>query len=56
MASSAHWVDLSVWQDVHGFGILYWSVFAGGMKANVWARTNTPGIVTSIFGMWQATH
>jgi hypothetical protein len=28
-------VDLSVWQDVQGFGILYFSVMAGVMKANV---------------------
>ena len=51
IASAAHAVVLSMWQEVHGFGILYLSVMAGGMKANVCALTNTPGIVTSIFGM-----
>ena len=56
MASAAQAVFLSMWQDVHGFGILYLSVIAGVMKANVWALTKTPGIVTSIFGMWHATH
>jgi len=39
-----------------GLGILYLSVIAGVMNANVCALTKTPGIVTSIFGMWQATH
>src|SRR6266404_3696141 len=49
-------VVLSLWHDVHGLGILYLSVIAGVMNANVCALTKTPGIVTSIFGMWQATH
>ena len=56
IASAAQAVVLSAWQDVHGFGILYLSVIAGVMKANVWALTKTPGIVTSIFGMWHAMH
>src|SRR5262245_34521431 len=29
MASRAHWVDLSLWQPVQGFGILYTSVMDG---------------------------
>jgi hypothetical protein len=45
-----------MWQEVHGFGILYFSVMLGAMNANVCALTNTPGISASIFGMWQATH
>src|SRR5258707_12530122 len=56
MASAAHAVVLSMWQDMHGFGILYFSVMAGVMKAKVCARTKTPGISVSILGMWQATH
>ena len=56
IASAAQAVVLSLWHDVHGLGILYLSVIAGVMNANVWALTKTPGIVTSIFGMWQATH
>ena len=31
----AHAVDLSVWQEVHGFGILYFSVMDGVMKRKV---------------------
>ena len=46
---------LSMWQEVHGFGILYLSVIAGAMKPKVWARMNTPGISASIFGIWHAT-
>ncbi len=61
---SGHWrsaclaqaVVLSVWQVVQGLGILYLSVIAGVMNSKVCALTNTPGMVTSIFGMWQATH
>ena len=34
-ASAAQAVDLSAWHDVQGFGILYLSVIAGVMKANV---------------------
>ncbi len=50
-------VDLSVWQDVQGFGILYLSVMAGVMNWNVCELTNEPGTpCVSIFGMWQATH
>ena len=56
IASVAQAVALSVWQLVQGLGILYLSVIAGVMKSNVCALTNTPGIVTSILGMWQATH
>ena len=33
-----------MWHDVQGLGILYLSVIAGVMNANVWARTYTPGI------------
>ena len=51
IASAAHAVVLSMWHDVHGFGILYLSVVEGVMKANVCALTKTPGIVTSIFGI-----
>jgi len=53
-ASRAHAVDLSVWQDVQGFGILKSSVIFGVMNANVWLRTLTLAMVCSIFGMWQA--
>src|SRR5579863_1768304 len=56
IASVAQAVVLSVWQLVQGLGILYLSVIAGVMKSKVWARTNVPGMVTSILGMWQATH
>ena len=48
-------VDLSAWHVVQGLGILYLSVMAGVMKANVWARTFTSAMVVSIFGMWQVT-
>ena len=51
MASAAQAVVLSVWQDVHGLGILYLSVMAGVMNSNVWARTLTSAMVVSIFGM-----
>ena len=34
-ASLAHTVVLSVWQEVQGLGILYCSVFEGGMNSNV---------------------
>ena len=37
MASSAHAVDLSWWQEVQGLGILYRSVMAGEMNRKVWA-------------------
>jgi hypothetical protein len=49
-------VFLSVWHEVQGLGTLYLSVVAGVMKEKVCARTKTPGMVTSILGMWQATH
>lgn len=55
--SVAHAVDLSVWHDVHGLGILYLSVMSGVMNLNVWACTNAPGTPSvSIFGMWQLMH
>ena len=43
MASFAHAVFLSLWHDVHGFGIPYLSVISGEMKRNVCACTNVPG-------------
>ena len=50
-------VDLSLWQDVQGFGILYLSVIAGEMNLKVCELTKAPGTPwASIFGMWQATH
>ena len=52
----AHAVVLSVWQEVQGFGILYFSVIAGVMNANVCACTLTFAMVVSIAGMWQLTH
>ena len=54
-ASVAHWSFLSLWQLVQAFGILYCSVMAGVMNANVWLRTLTSAMVASIFGMWQFT-
>ena len=56
ITSVAQAVDLSVWHDVQGLGILYLSVTAGVMNAKVCARTFTSAMVVSIFGMWQATH
>ena len=53
-ASVAQVVGLSAWHVVQGFGILYLSVIAGVMKANVWARTFTSAIVVAIFGIWHA--
>ena len=50
-ASVAQAVVLSAWQVVQGFGILYLSVIAGVMKANVCARTFTSAIVVSILGI-----
>jgi hypothetical protein len=45
-------VDLSVWQDVQAFGILYLSVIAGEMNLKVWELTNEPGTPwAAIFGM-----
>jgi hypothetical protein len=50
-------VDLSAWQDVQAFGILYLSVIAGEMNLKVCELTNAPGTPwVAIFGMWQATH
>src|SRR5215472_18949468 len=40
---SAQEEDLSVWQDVQGFGILYFSVISGVMNRKVCARTNVFG-------------
>ena len=51
MASSAHAVLLSVWQEVHGFGTPYRSVMAGDTNRNVWLRTFTEAIVWAICGM-----
>ena len=42
IAFAAHAVDLSLWQEVQGFGILYLSVIAGVMNLNVWDETNAP--------------
>ena len=56
IASSAHAVFLSVWQDVQGFGMAYRSVMAGETNRNVWLRTLTEAIVWAIFGMWHDTH
>jgi hypothetical protein len=36
-------VDLSVWQDVQGLGILYLSVIAGEVNLKVCELTNVPG-------------
>ena len=52
----AHAVVLSVWQEMQGFGILYFSVIAGVMNANVCACTLIFAIVVSIAGIWQLTH
>lgn len=55
-SSSAHAVDLPVWQLVQGLGMLNLSVIEGEMNLNVWLRTLTSAMVCSIFGMWQLTH
>lgn len=55
-ASVAQAVVLFVWQEVQGFGSLYFSVIAGVMNANVCACTLTFAIVVSIAGIWQLTH
>lgn len=55
-ASVAQAVVLSVWQEVHGFGILYFSVMAGVTNANVCACTLILAIVVWIAGIWQSTH
>ena len=45
-------VDLSVWQDVQGLGILYLSVIAGEMNLKVCELTKAPGTpCVSTFGM-----
>ena len=51
MASVAQALFLSAWHNVHGLGILYFSLIAGVTKANVCARTFTSEIVVSICGM-----
>ena len=57
IASLAQAVFLSLWHDVHGFGIPYLSVISGEMNRNVCACTNVSGTPSlSIAGMWQATH
>jgi hypothetical protein len=55
-ASITQAVDLSVRQEVQGFGIWFLSVTPGDKTANVCARTFTSPSVVAIFGMWQATH
>src|SRR5580700_10232088 len=50
-ASVAQAVVLSAWQVVQGFGILYFSVIAGMIKAKVCDRTLTSAIVVSILGI-----
>ena len=53
----AHSVDLSVWQEVQGLGILYLFVIVGEMNLKVCELTKLPGTPwVSIFCMWQATH
>jgi hypothetical protein len=53
-ASVAQALLLSAWQVVQGFGILYLSVIAGVINANVWERTFTSAMVVSIFGIWHS--
>ena len=53
-SSVAQAVVLSAWHVVQGLGILYLSVIAGVIKANVCERTLTSAMVVAIFGMWQA--
>lgn len=49
---SAQEEDLPVWQDVQGFGIVYFSVIAGVMNRKVCACTNVfGGPSDSICGM-----
>ena len=55
-ASVAQALVLSAWQEVHGLGILYFSVMAGVMNANVCACTLTFASVVSMAGKWQLTH
>ena len=55
-ASVAQALLLSKWHEVHGFGILYFSVITGVINAKVCACTFTLAIVVSIVGMWQLTH
>jgi hypothetical protein len=44
-------VDLSAWQALHELGILSFSVSAGGMNLNVWARTLVSASCCSILGI-----
>jgi hypothetical protein len=53
-SSVAHAVVLSAWHVVQGLGILYLSLIAGVMKANVCERTFTSAMVVAIFGIWHA--
>ena len=55
-AAVAQAVDLSVWQRLQGLGTFNVSVVVGVIKRNVWLRTFTSAMVTSIFGMWQAIY
>ena len=55
-ASVAHALVLSLWHEVHGFGIFSVSVIAGVMNLKVWLRTLTSAIVCAIAGIWQLTH
>jgi hypothetical protein len=55
-ASVAHAAFLSVWHELHEFGIFRRSASAGEMNLNVWLRTFTSAIVCSILGMWHPTH
>jgi hypothetical protein len=49
-------LDLSVWQDVQGLGILYLSVIDGEMNLKVCELTKVRGTPwVSIFGMWQVS-
>ena len=62
---SLHWLmvwadhsgDLSAWHELHGLGILYFTVKDGVMNLNVCERTNVlGGPSASICGMRQAMH
>lgn len=50
-ASVAQVVLLSLWQEVQGFGMPYFSVIEGEMKSNVWLRTLTSAMVVAISGI-----
>jgi hypothetical protein len=53
-ASMAQAVLLSARHVVQGFGILYLSVIAGVINANVWESTFTSAMVLSIVGIWHS--